>query len=288
MSTAAALATPPPIPDLIRETTFTAELGACFSATRGGADQRQLRALVTGALLKATDDPQTLNLRWLQDDSWHWTPHGTLAPDLIATDSNDVLALIQEAKSLSANMNASAAKGVRRAIERTDERLARIGATRDPRSVKISGQAVPTDPRWDQPHTFADCQHAGDECLWHTGANTAGVHQGDVYASQFAYLSEDIKIPDDGLESVDFIALLPTVRQASKWGHRLFSYERWHVASVGEMLNILETERGSLPDDQRAWLDRLLAIARRIYGPSRELLATRSELAEAYRASHSV
>lgn len=272
-----------PVPGIVREPTFTTALGYCLSATRDEADQRQLRSLITTSLIAAVRDPGSLSRRWVDSDSWNWWPHGSHAPDIVATDDQDVLALVLEAKSLRAALQVTSARQIRAAITATDARLARYGRIRDSRSVEISTQAVPTNPAWDSPHDFADCRAADDECLFHTSSSSSGVHQGDAYASQFAYLGADVQIPGTGLDDVDFIALLPTAKSARAWGSGLASADRWHVAPVGAFLERLEAGRTTLPADQEAWLAHLLAIARELYSPGKGRLDTPAEVHDAYR-----
>src|SRR5699024_5981367 len=76
-------------------------------------------------------------------DSWNWWPHGSHSPDVVATDDRDELALVLEAKSPRASLQATSARKVRAAIAATDARLARDGRKRDARSVEISQRRVP-------------------------------------------------------------------------------------------------------------------------------------------------
>ncbi|UQN30622.1 hypothetical protein [Brachybacterium kimchii] len=274
------LPVPGPVPDEVKEETFTKVLGRYLSATRRQADQRDLRLLVTKSLVASTNSPSTLTGRWVDSDSWHWDLRPRLAPDVVATDQADVLALVMEGKGTHTKVNATGAATVRRAISLSDARLAREGQVRDARSVKITDAAVPTDPAWDVPHAFADCRAAQDQCALHTGSDTAGVHQGDVYTSVISYLPDEVKIPDGGLEDVDFIALLPTAASARKWGTDLVSADRWHVASVHDFLERIDDGRTSLPSDQEAWLNHLLDIAWRLYPRAR--LTQLPEIERAY------
>src|SRR5690625_6475783 len=79
-----------------------------------------------------------LDQRWVGSDSWNWWPHGSHSPDVVATDDRDELALVLEAKSPRASLQATSARTVRAAIATTDARLARDGRKRDARSVEIS------------------------------------------------------------------------------------------------------------------------------------------------------
>lgn len=274
---------PGPIPETVREPTFTTALGYCLSSTRDQVDQRQLRWLITTSLVAAIKSPDRLNQRWVGSDSWNWWPHGSHAPDVVATDDRDELALVLEAKSLRASLQVTSARKVRAAIAATDTRLAKNDRERDARSVEISQRAVPTDPAWDASHTFDECAGAGDVCLFHTGRGSlAGVHQGDAYASQIAYLGADVKIPDGGLDEVDFIALLPTAKSARAWGTGLVSSDRWHVAAVAEFLELLDAGSSELASDQKAWLKHLLSIAAKLYAPEKGRLGTRDEIHQAY------
>src|SRR5690625_7354038 len=74
---------PGPIPETVREPTFTTALGYCLSSTRGQADQRQLRRLITTTLAAVTTFPDQLDQRWVGSDSWNWWPHGSHSPDEI-------------------------------------------------------------------------------------------------------------------------------------------------------------------------------------------------------------
>lgn len=129
---------PGPIPETVREPTFTTALGYCLSSTRGQADQRQLRRLITTTLAAVTTFPDQLDQRWVGSDSWNWWSHGSHSPDVVATDDRDELALVLEAKSPRASLQATSARKVRAAIAATDARLARDGRKRDARSVEIS------------------------------------------------------------------------------------------------------------------------------------------------------
>lgn len=285
-------------PDTSRATTtedqFTKLLGTYFSATRGDVDQRMLSRAVREALHEATSDPESLNSRWLNGDSWRWQTRGSgHKPDMVVTDSDDCWALTLEAKSFGAAVNASPLATMRRDTAVSDERLSARGLTRDARSREISEAWMSSDPAWDEPHTKA-------ECGWQTenwthriatlndkqGQHKAGAHQGDVYASQFAYLGDDINVTDGDLSLVDFIALLPSRKSAQKWAHYLVSADRWHIASVQDFREGLIKRRDGLPVDQLTWLDHLITAVGSAYPESSRnahILATLPELIASFR-----
>ncbi|MCG7308007.1 hypothetical protein [Brachybacterium sp. ACRRE] len=274
------LAAPGPVPDKVTEPAFTAALGRFFSATRGQADQRDLRLLVAKALADSTSSSSSLGARWVEGDSWHWGLNGPPAPDVVATDDDDTLALVMKVKGAWAKLNATSAKAARHARNKSEARLDQWERVMDARSAEIFNLAVPQNPAWDTPHLFEQCRAAQEECAWHTGSGRAGVHQGDAYASLISYLPDGVTIPEPGLDAVDFIALLPRTASARAWGQHLVSADRWHVASVGDFLARLDDGRRRLASSQTAWLDHLLGMARVHYGDVR--LAELSDIERAY------
>ncbi|MGO1200845.1 MAG: hypothetical protein ACTMKY_13205 [Dermabacteraceae bacterium] len=280
-------------PDTSRTTTteaqFTELLGTYFSATRGEADQRMLSRAVREALHEATSAQASLNGRWLHGDSWRWQTRGNgHKPDMVVTDRDHCWTLTLEAKSFGAAVNASSLANLRRDTAVSDERLSARGLTRDVRSREISAAWMGSDTAWDQPHTRAECgwQTEGWTHRFATlddtqGRHKAGAHQGDVYASQFAYLWDDITVTGGDLSLVDFIALLPSRESARKWARYLVSADRWHIASVRDFREGLAKRRDGLPDDQLAWLDYLITNITNAYAePSKQghVLAPLSEL----------
>lgn len=260
------LAAPDPSHATTKESLFTELLGTYFSATRNDADQRALSSAVRAALLEATDDPGSLNGRWLHGDSWRWRTRGNgHKPDMVVTDRDSRWTLALEAKSFDAAVNASSLTNLRRDTALSDERLAAEGLTRDDRSREISAAWLGSDAVWDEPHRKADCGWQTDEWTHRfatadrQGNHRAGAHQGDVYTSQFAYLWEDINVVDGDLSQVDFIALLPSRESAQKWARYLVSTDRWHIASVRDFREGLVKRRHDLPADQINWLDSLVA-----------------------------
>src|SRR5690625_7912478 len=118
---------PGPIPETVREPTFTTALGYCLSSTRGQADQRQLRRLITTTLAAVTTFPDQLDQRWVGSDSWNWWPHGSHSPDVVATDDRDELALVLEAKSPLSYLSATVDREGLVSNAATDIRHARAG-----------------------------------------------------------------------------------------------------------------------------------------------------------------